>query len=33
MTMIVIREMQKLGYSERTVFRLHGSALLKLKEV
>ena len=29
----VIREMQKLGYSERTVFRLHGSALLKLKEV
>ena len=28
----VIREMQKLGYSERTVFRLHGSALRKLKE-
>lgn len=29
----VIREMQKLGYSERTVYRLHGTALLKLKEV
>ena len=28
----VVREMQKLGYSERTVYRLHGSALLKLKE-
>ena len=28
----VVREMQKLGYSERTVFRLHGSALSKLKE-
>ena len=24
---------QKLGYSERTVYRLHGFALLKLKEV
>lgn len=30
---VVVREMQKLGYSERTVYRLHGSALLKLKEV
>lgn len=29
----VVREMQKLGYSERTVYRLHGSALVKLKEV
>ena len=29
----VIREMQKLGYSERTVYRLHGFALQKLKEV
>lgn len=29
----VIREMGKLGYSERTVYRLHGFALLKLKEV
>lgn len=29
----VVREMEKLGYSERTVYRLHGSALLKLKEV
>ena len=28
----VVREMQKLGYSERTAYRLHGSALLKLKE-
>lgn len=28
----VIREMQKLGYSERTVYRLHGFALRKLKE-
>lgn len=28
----VVREMEKLGYSERTVYRLHGSALLKLKE-
>lgn len=28
----VIREMQKVGYSERTVYRLHGLALLKLKE-
>lgn len=29
----VIREMQKLGYSERTAYRLHGLALLRLKEV
>lgn len=29
----VIREMQKAGYSERTVYRLHGYALQKLKEV
>lgn len=29
----VIREMQKRGYSERTAYRLHGQALLKLKEV
>lgn len=29
----VIREMQKAGYSERTVYRLHGYALAKLKEV
>jgi DNA-directed RNA polymerase specialized sigma subunit len=29
----VINKMQKLGYSERTVYRLHGLALLKLKEV
>lgn len=29
----IIREMQKLGYSERTVYRLHGFALAKLKEV
>lgn len=28
----VIREMQKMGYSERTVYRLHGFALAKLKE-
>lgn len=30
---VVIREMQKAGYSERTVYRLHGYALQKLKEV
>lgn len=30
---VVIREMQKVGYSERTVYRLHGYALAKLKEV
>lgn len=30
---VVIREMQKLGFSERQVYRLHGYALLKLKEV
>ena len=29
----ICREMQKLGYSERQVYRLHGFALLKLKEV
>ena len=29
----VIMTMQKLGYSERTSYRLHGLALLKLKEV
>lgn len=29
----VIRKMQELGYSERTAYRLHGHALLKLKEV
>ena len=29
----IIREMQKLGYSERQVYRLHGFALLKLKEI
>lgn len=28
----VIYEMQKRGYSERTAYRLHGLALLKLKE-
>lgn len=28
----VIYKMQKLGYSERTTYRLHGFALLKLKE-
>lgn len=29
----VISKMQKLGYSERQVYRLHGLALWKLKEV
>lgn len=29
----VIGKLQKLGYSERQVYRLHGYALLKLKEV
>lgn len=29
----VINKMQKMGYSERTTYRLHGYALLKLKEV
>ena len=29
----IIRDMQKLGYSERQVYRMHGYALLKLKEV
>lgn len=29
----VIREMQKEGFSERTTYRLHGLALLKLKEL
>jgi hypothetical protein len=28
----IVRMMQKEGYSERTVYRLHGSALFKLKE-
>lgn len=28
----VIRKMQEIGYSERTAYRLHGTALLKLKE-
>lgn len=29
----VLNKMQKMGYSERTTYRLHGYALLKLKEV
>ena len=29
----IVRDMQKLGYSERTTYRLHGFALAKLKEV
>jgi DNA-directed RNA polymerase specialized sigma subunit len=29
----VVRKMEKLGVSERSVYRLHGLALLKLKEV
>ena len=29
----ICRELQKMGYSERQVYRLHGFALLKLKEV
>lgn len=29
----VVAKLQREGYSERTVYRLHGSALLKLKEV
>ena len=29
----VLYDMQKRGYSERTAYRLHGLALLKLKEV
>lgn len=29
----VVMKLQKLGYSERQVYRLHGSALAKLKEV
>ena len=29
----IIRDLQKMGYSERTVYRLHGFALLKLKEL
>jgi hypothetical protein len=29
----VIKKMEKAGYSERTSYRLHGFALLKLKEV
>lgn len=30
---VVVRKLEKEGYSERTIFRLHGTALLKLKEV
>lgn len=30
---VVVRNLQKEGYSERTIYRLHGLALLKLKEV
>lgn len=29
----IIRELSKKGYSERTLYRLHGSALWKLREV
>lgn len=29
----VVRKLQKEGYSERTIYRLHGLALFKLKEV
>lgn len=29
----VVRKLQKEGYSERTIYRLHGTALFKLKEV
>lgn len=29
----VLCKMQSLGYSERTVYRLHGAALWKLREV
>lgn len=29
---VVIRELTKLGYSERTLYRLHGSALWRLKD-
>lgn len=29
---VIVRMMQKEGFSERTVYRLHGSALRKLKE-
>ena len=29
----VLTKMQKMGYSERTTYRLHGYALLRLKEV
>ena len=29
----ICHEMQKMGYSERQVYRLHGFALLKLKEI
>ena len=29
----IVREMERLGISERQVYRLHGLALLKLKEV
>lgn len=30
---VVVRKLEKEGYSERTIFRLHGTALWKLKEV
>ena len=29
----IVNKMQKLGYSERTTYRLHGYALAKLKEI
>jgi hypothetical protein len=29
---VIVRKLQKEGYSERTIYRLHGMALLKLKE-
>lgn len=29
----IVRDMQRVGYSERSVYRLHGYALAKLKEV
>lgn len=29
----IVRDMQRQGYSERTVYRLHGFALAKLREV
>lgn len=30
---VILQKMQKLGYSERQMYRLHGFALLNLKEV